>query len=172
MSGGNDITEAVLWRRWRDGKGAAGRAVDEPDASVLAAYAERRLGRRDSDPETDPAIAAVEDWLAGHPEALDDIVAARAAVTGNADATLVARAQALIAAPHGNIVPLRRTAGWRGAVAWSGIAASLVAASLVGFSLGTNDWLNSDSGQDRIFEQVVIGPSASIIATDDEDGGI
>jgi hypothetical protein len=172
MSGGNDITEAVLWRRWREG--AAGRAAAEPDASLLAAYAENRLGRPGIDPETDPAVTAIEDWLADHPEALDDVVAARGAVDGSADVTMVARAQALVAAPEGNIVPLRRKqSDWRNAMAWSGIAASLLAAILIGFSLGTDDMVDlSGNSQNLAIEQVLIGSPGGILAPDDEDTGI
>jgi hypothetical protein len=174
MSGGNDITDAALWRRWRGGESAAGRAAGEPDASLLAAYAENRLGRPGLDPEDDPAIAAIEAWLADHPEAFDDLLAARTAVDGTADAMLVDRAQALIAAPHGNIVPLRRAGSdWRNSVAWSGIAASLVAAVLIGFSLGTDDIVDlSGSGQNPAVEQALIGSPGSILAADDEDTGI
>jgi len=175
MSGGNEFTEAAIWRRWRDGQAEAGRTAAEPDALTLAAYAAGRL--RLGDPETDPALAAIEAWLAEHPDSLDDIVAARAArddgIFDDAAAATIARAQSLIVQPQANIVPLRR-AGWRGAVAWSGIAASLIAASLVGFSIGTDDGLatgGSSQGQVQLLEQALIGPSAPILTADDEDSG-
>jgi hypothetical protein len=174
MSGGNDITDAALWRRWRDGKSAAGEAAAEPDASILAAYAENRLSRPGTDPEADPVVAAVEAWLADNSEALEDVLAARAVGDSVADAAITARAQALIASPQGNVVPLRRTGtGWRSTIAWSGIAASLVAAVLIGFSLGNNDIVDlSDGGQNPAVEQVLIDSPGSILAADDEDTGI
>ncbi|HEY5208353.1 MAG TPA: hypothetical protein VIJ42_02790 [Stellaceae bacterium] len=179
MSGGNEFTEAAIWRRWRDGQAGAGRTADEPDALTLAAYAAGRLGRGTGDPETDPALAAIEAWLAEHPDSLDDIGAARAApddgIFGDASAATIARAQSLIVQPQANIVPLRRTrSGWRGAAAWSGIAASLIAASLVGFSIGIDDGLvtgGSSQGQGQLLEQALIGPSAPILSADDEDSG-
>jgi hypothetical protein len=174
MSEGNEFNEAATWRRWRDGRAVAGDAAAEPDALILAAYAENRLGRPGIDPETDPAIAAVEAWLAEHPEALDDIAAARAGAESLADEASIARAQALIAEPGGNVVTLRPArALWHSAVAWSGIAASMVAAILIGFSLGSNDVVDlSVTGQNPAVEQALIGSPGTILTTDDEDFGI
>jgi len=178
MSGGSEFQDAALYRRWRDGRAVAGETAAEPDAMVLAAYADGRLSRPGSDPETDPAIAAVEAWLLDRDEALDDIAAARlAAVTEtDADSALIARAQALVARPAGNIVPLRhpaRPAAWRSAMAWSGIAASLVAAVLIGFSFGANEAVDlSDGGQPPALEQALTGPASLILTPDDEDAGI
>lgn len=175
MSGGNEFNEAALWRRWRDGQAEAGRAAVEPDALILAAYAEHRLGRRGTDPETDPAVAAVEAWLVDNPDALDDILAARSTADPPAPVALVARVQGLIVRPDGNIVPLRPTrGGWRHAATLSGIAASMIAAIIVGFSLGTDDVVDlSGFGQDQtVIEQpALIGLPGSIL-TDDEDAGI
>lgn len=176
MSGGNEFNEAALWRRWRDGEAEAGRAAAEPDALALAAYAEHRLGRPGTDPETDPAIAAVEAWLVDHPEALDDILAARSTVDPPASESLVARAQGLVVRPDGNVVPLRRASGdWRHTATLSGIAASLIAAVLVGFSLGTDDVVDLSGlglNQTVVEQQALIGSPGSILVTDDEDGGI
>lgn len=178
MSGGNEFTEAALWRRWRDREEAAGETAAEPDALALAAYAERRLGRRGADPETDPAIAEVEAWLASQPAYFDDI---RAAVTqaeapadSRADAVLVARAQALVARAEGNLVSLSRPRrDWRHAVALSSIAASLIAAVLIGFSLGDNNVVElSGFGSTQAQEQPLIGAQGSFLATDDEESGI
>ncbi len=113
MSGGNEFNEAALWRRWRDGQAEAGKAAAEPDALILAAYAEHRLGRRGTDPETDPAIAAVEAWLVDNPDALDDILAARSTADPPAPVALVARVQGLIGRPDGND---RAAAGRRAAI--------------------------------------------------------
>lgn len=175
MSGGNEFTEAALWRRWRGGEAEAGDAAAEPDALILAAYAEHRLGRAGSDPENDPAIAAVDAWLVDHPEALDDILASRAATDQPASAAQVARAQDLITRPQGNIVSMRRTGTWIHAAAWSGIAASMIAAVLVGFSLGTDDVIDLSGfgqGSTVVEQQALIGSSGTILSTDDEDTGI
>jgi hypothetical protein len=174
MSGGNEFHEAALWRRWRDAQAGAGEAAAEPDALTLAAYAEDRLGRPGSDPEIDPAIAAVEAWLLDRPEALDDLVAARAAQESDADAALIARSQSLIARPSGNVVALRPARpAWQNAMAWSGIAASLVAAVLIGFSFGTDEAVDlSDAAQTPVLEQALTGPASIILAPDDEDAGI
>lgn len=174
MSGGNEFTEAALWRRWRDGAEAAGEAAAEPDALALAAYAERRLGRPGADPEADPAVVAIEAWLAAHPDRFEDIVAARNLADPPADAVLVGRAQALIARPEGKVVTLARPRrNWRDAVAWSSIAASLIAAVLIGFSLGDNGVVElSGFGTSQVQEQPLIGAQGTLLATDDEAGGI
>lgn len=171
MSGGNEFNEAAVWRRWRDG--SAGKAAAEPDALNLAAYAETRLARPGIDTETDPAVAAVEAWLADHPEALDDVAAARSAHEEAASAALIARAAALIAQPDAKVVALRPARTWRSAVAWSGIAASLLAAILIGFQLGNDGIVAlSDSAANPAAEQVLIGSPGNILVTDDEDTGI
>ena len=174
MSGGNEFNEAPLWRRWREGQAEAGDAAAEPDALTLAAYAEGRLGRQDGDPETDPAVAAVEAWLAEHPEALTDLAAARLALDEIADPALIARASALIAQPHGNVVTLRqaRRPMWQDAMAWSGIAATLLAAVLIGFQLGNDNVVDLSDSSVSVEQQAPIGSPNAFFATDDEDGGI
>jgi hypothetical protein len=174
MSGGNEFKEAAPWRRWRDGTDAAGEQAAEPDALALAAYADRRLGRRGADPETDPATVAVEAWLADHPDYVDDVVAARNVAGPPADAVLVARAQALIARPEGKVAALSRPRrDWRNAVAWSSIAASLIAAVLIGFSLGDDGVVElSGFGTTQVQEQPLIGAPSAFLAPDDEESGI
>jgi hypothetical protein len=173
MSGGNEFNEAAMWRRWRDGQAAAGEAAAEPDALTLAAYAEARLARPGIDPETDLATAAVEAWLADHPEALGDVVAGRSASDGVASAAVIARATGLIASPNGNVVALRPARTWRSAVAWSSIAASLLAAILIGFQLGNDGIVDlADGSQNPAVEQALIGSPGTILAADDEDTGL
>lgn len=178
MSVGNEFNQAALWRRWRDGKAEAGDAAAEPDALILAAYAENRLGRPGIDPEADPAIAAVEAWLAENPAALDDIAAAQSeAAQSEADNlasdALIARAQALIAQPGGNVMALRPRRAWRSAMAWSSIAASLVVAILIGFQLGNDNVVDlTDTSQNPAVEQVLIGSPGVILAADDEETGL
>ncbi|HXS39334.1 MAG TPA: hypothetical protein VN766_04060 [Stellaceae bacterium] len=124
-----------LWRRWR----ALGEVAPAPDAMELAAYAEQRLGESEA--------ASVEDWLATNPTAWSELAAARGAAEREGapvDAALIARACALVTGTaglprDGTVVPLRRpTPAWRSALAWSSVAASLIATSLVGFSMGSD----------------------------------
>jgi anti-sigma factor RsiW len=142
MTGPGDWTESVaLWRRWRLETSAVADAA-APDPLDLAAYADGRLDETQAEP--------VERWLADHPDAIADLLAAQqaalAAPPALAPEALIARAAALVAAPTGNVLPLRRAGvrapRWRSAVAWGSLAASLVGTSLVGFALGTNAYLN------------------------------
>ena len=136
MAGPVDRTaEAALWRRWRSA--AAGRmAVAEPDTLTLAAWAEGRLSEREAE--------ATEEWLAQHPEIWSDLAAARQGPqTVPAPAAVIARASALVEG-GAEVLPFRRPAprsgSWRVAVAWAGMAASLLVTSLVGFNLGIDTY--------------------------------
>jgi hypothetical protein len=131
VGAGEDDRE--LWRRWR----ALSEVAPAPDAMNFAAYAEHRLGEAEAE--------SVEDWLATDPTGWNELAAARGtSELDSADAGLIARACALVtdtaALPQdGTVVPLRRPApAWRSALAWSSIAASLIATSLVGFSMGSD----------------------------------
>src|SRR5690348_16603 len=112
MAGPRDRTdEAALWRRWRSASASAEMTSAAPDALLLAAYADRRLPEEAAD--------AVEDWLAAHPEAMSDILAARRAGGGEnppPPEALVARAAALVAAGGAQILTFpqaaRRRATW------------------------------------------------------------
>lgn len=132
---GDETEERALWRRWR--QVAAGNAAT-PDALDLAAYAEGRLDEAEA--------MAIETWLAAHPEILADVQMARVLAPAPSDtshAAIVAKACALVTGSrltpaNSNVVPLHRgMAAWRSALAWSSVAASLVAASLVGFTMGS-----------------------------------
>jgi len=175
MIGGFDRSEAALWRRWSADEAAAGEAAAEPDALLLAAYAAHRLGRTGGDPEYDSEIMAIEGWLASHPEALDDILAARAATTEANEilvpATALSRAEGLVAGSESGVVSLgAHRGGWRRSVAAGGIAASLIAASLVGFSIGLNDWLSIGSAtRGHGMEAEMFGPPAPLLGGLDED---
>ncbi len=116
--------EAALWRRWRSA--AAESAVAAPDALVLAAYAENRVDAAERD--------AVERWLAADPDALSDMLAARAARLEDT---------------AGQVVALRRRPSprpsWRNSIVWGSLAASLLVTSLVGFGLGASSTLPETS---------------------------
>jgi hypothetical protein len=148
--------ERGLWRRWRAFSKAEAPA---PDALTLAAYAESRLD--------EAAAELVENWLAAYPEALADIAAARALSREHpyrADDAIIARASALVASNSGTVVPFRRTAsGWHNALAWSSVAASLIATSLVGFALGSDAYQNLSRNQttDVVSADALDGPPAT-----------
>lgn len=144
---GAGFKDRRLWQRWKalDGKPRAA----EPDALLLAAYAEGRLSESESE--------AVEAWLAVAPEALDDIVAARALEQRPPQLTyqhILTNACDLVsgateAPATAAILPFRRRvpAQWRTALAWSSIAASIACASLVGFSMGSDAYANLSGTQ-------------------------
>ena len=129
---GDDAGDRALWRRWYAG---TAKSVPQPDVMILAAYAEGRLSETEAAP--------VEAWLALHPAALDDVIAARDMTLHPpriAFATIVTHASALVdGATPTNVVSLRHAVPrWRNALAWSGIAASLAVASLGGFAMGND----------------------------------
>jgi hypothetical protein len=133
--------EIALWRHWQTAMvNAAGEAAPAPDPLLLAAYAEHRL--------SETAAEDVESWLARHPEALADVLAAAesdAGGTGGAQpsAAALAKATDLVSERDPTVVPFRRSArsaspAWRVAASRVAVAASLLVVSLVGFALGTD----------------------------------
>jgi anti-sigma factor RsiW len=130
---------AALWRRFR-ALDRTGTNRDEPTALELAAYAEGRLN--------EAAARRIEAWLCAHPEALDDVVAARTGEEASASRAVTERAAALVAAdPAGaEIIPFRRKAtpsyAWRMHVTRAAVAASLLLTGLVGFTLGSQSYAN------------------------------
>jgi hypothetical protein len=118
MAGG-----AGLWARYR----ARLARVPEPDAMQLAGYAENRLGEAES--------AAVESWLARHPEAIAAVLAARAAASSAAlplgRRADIDAARALVAG-RGGASHLQLLRG----VAWGSVAAGLLVACLAGYEAG------------------------------------
>jgi hypothetical protein len=157
--------ESALWRHWRAATAnAAGAAIPAPDPLLLAAYAEHRLSEAEAE--------RVEAWLARHPEAIEDVLAAApsntAASAQTPDASL-ARAMALVPGSDPTVVPFRRPAKpvitWRIAVARVGVAACLLVVSLVGFALGTDAYtslLNSD--QSAALSQDLFDPPTGIFS--------
>lgn len=129
--------DRLLWQRWQV-LGEESR-VAEPDALLLAAYAEGRLSEAEAE--------AAEAWLAATPDVLGDVIAARANDRPRpVSERMLASASALVpdAVPPGaEILPFRPhppqlRPQWRTALAWSSIAASLLCASLIGFSMGSD----------------------------------
>lgn len=170
MGPGEKAGEAALWARWRALAAASeAKRAPEPDALLLAAYAEGRLN--------EAAAAAVEVWLAEEPERLADIVAARAAATATAVApeALVARATALVGPADPKIVPFRyptrRAQGWRSVAAWGSLAASILATSLIGFALGNDAYLTLAGGSsgETAVQDLFEPPGSGIFPTMEED---
>jgi hypothetical protein len=151
---GAEALERRLWRRWQALDVMAPRAA-EPDALTLAAYAEGRLSEIEAE--------AVEAWLATEPEGVDDIIAAREInqrppnlvyqhVLSNACHLVggVDTAAAPLTTPETtNVVTLhhRRLPQWRTALAWSSVAASLLCASMIGFSMGSDAYASLSQTQ-------------------------
>lgn len=160
--------EAALWRRWRSASASVEAGGSEPDALLLAAYAEGRV------PEH--AAEALEDWLVSHPETLSDILAARLAVgveNTPAAPAIVARAAGLVAPGNGQVLTFRRPssrlAGWRAAALWGGMAASLAVTSLIGFSLGNSAYLSLAGGASPAFGQELFDPPTGLFNSLDEE---
>lgn len=169
---GERAADAALWRRWRlDRRSEPGPRA--PDPMLLAAYAEGRLREAEAEP--------VEDWLADHPSALDDVLAASTA-TAAADQpvpeSVMLRAAALVPAAIGGrstvvpfplaVAPRRRAL--RTAMTWGGLAASLLVTSLVGFGIGNNAY-DSLAGQPATVESVAheLTDPPSALFDDDEE---
>jgi hypothetical protein len=166
MAGRGDSEERALWRRW-----SMHARIDPPapDALALAAYAEGRL--------SETAAAPIELWLAAHPEALSeilaDIAAARDATLDAADAAVIAKASALVAGARDNVIPLRRAApAWRNALAWSSVAASLLAASFVGFALGSDAYQHLARTQTAEAASDTFDAASTLDSVFNDDSGI
>jgi len=142
---GAEINDRRQWQRWQ----ALGKQsrVAEPDTMLLAAYAEGRLDEAEAEP--------VEAWLAATPEALGDLVAARSADRDPPRLVrerIIDKAGALVPPARAEILPFRakpqpRLPQWRTALAWSSLAASIVCASLVGFSMGSDAYASLSGTQ-------------------------
>src|SRR5260221_11302335 len=113
MAGPRDRTdEAALWRRWRSASALVDAGV-EPDALLLAAYAEDRL--------PDEAADAIENWLAVHPDMVSDVLAGRRTARTESPAPsppVWGRASALVPAGERQVTRFRRPAGRRVTSLW------------------------------------------------------
>jgi anti-sigma factor RsiW len=169
MAGPSDRTdEAALWRRWRSASAAGEAAAVEPDALLLAAYADGRL------PEA--ASGTVEDWLAAHPEIVSDVLAARGAARGEEPAAsdaVITRATTLVVAGDAQLLtfpqPAGRRASWRTAALWSGVAASLVVTSMIGFTLGSSAYLSLARSTPSALGQELFDPPTGLFNSLAED---
>lgn len=163
---GDGDNDRGLWQRWRH---LAASEVPAPNALTLAAYAEGRLSEEEAE--------SVENWLATYPEALTEVLAARAVPQSPeiAPERLIEAASALVPEKLGeNVVLLRRPAHgapqWRNAIAWSSVAASLIAASFVGFSLGSDAYQKlspSQSGESAYADALEVSPSLESLFGED-----
>jgi hypothetical protein len=147
--------EAGLWRRWRAATTPGG---SEPSPLELAGYAENRL--------SEAAAEAIEAWLAAHPLAAEDVLAARRAAHSPLPAAaelVVAQASALVGGAE--ILPFRKPAAarsWRQAASWAAMAASIAVASLVGYTLSNETFVLSGGGQSSTFSQQLIDPPTGL----------
>ena len=159
--------ENALWRHWR---AAVVNATGEvaPDPLLLAAYAEQRLD--------EAAAEEIEAWLALHPEAIDDVLAARDSNTQLAAAAhpsedVLARGMALVADLDATVIPFRRPARplqpvWRVAVGRVAVAASLLVVSLLGFELGTDAYTSLLSADQQAgLSQDLFDPPSGIFSS-------
>jgi anti-sigma factor RsiW len=171
MTGLGDKAEgAALWQRWRSRWRAVAKDGGDDNALLLAAYVDGRLAAAKAE--------AVEEWLVDHPEALDDVIAARTAVGAAlpmAPQSVLVRAEALVAARDETVVGFAdraaRRRGWRTAAAWSGLAASLLATSLFGFALGSNayfDLMRQPLAPESMFHQL-LDPPGQLFSMEDEE---
>jgi hypothetical protein len=160
--------DAAIWRRWRSAA-AMGAARAEPDALALAAYAEGRLSETDAE--------AIEDWLALNPAATEDVVLARraeAVASPAASAAVIARAAALVGA-GAEVLAFRRPApsrrSWRLAASWSAMAASLVMACVLGYTVGHDAGIYATlaRGSSTALGQELLDPPTGLFNGLDED---
>jgi hypothetical protein len=165
MAGSRGGTEeAALWRRWRSAAGWDGRPGAELDPLLLAAYAEGRLSRT--------AMETVEEWLARHPEGIQDVLAARLAARPELREApaAAARAAALVSESDAQVLAFpRRISGWRAAIVYSGMAASLLVTSLVGFALGSDTYLTLAGNARPGVGQELLDPPSGLFYSSDED---
>jgi hypothetical protein len=166
----NRAEESALWRHWRRAVvNAAGEAAAVPDPLLLATYAEHGLSEAEAE--------GVEAWLARHPEAIDDILAATVSKSASLSAppeAAIAQAMALVPGSNPNVAPFRRpvrpVVTWRVAVARVGVAASLLIVSLVGFALGTDAYTSlQTSDPSAALSQDLFDPPAGVFSSFGEE---
>lgn len=132
---------AALWRRFHTlDRIERDQAVDDAGVALdLAAYADGRL--------SEVAAGPIEAWLVAHPEALDDVIAARSTRDATVPQRIVDRAAALVTgdSSDGRIVPFHPSPAfrsWRVHVARVAVAACLLLTGLAGFTLGSGAYDN------------------------------
>ncbi len=136
-NGGNG---AGLWAQAREGWFEAAPCPEAPESLTIAAYLDGTLDAA--------ARAPVEAWMTVSPEALDFVIAARAAQTAAPEAApdnLLSRARGLVREPpraaQGGVrawLTLRirfQAEAWR-PIAWAAAAAALLVVATGGFELG------------------------------------
>jgi anti-sigma factor RsiW len=169
MPGPLDRTDdAALWRRLRSAA-AMGPAPAEPNALVLAAYAEGRLSEAEAE--------ALEEWLAQNPAVTTDVLFARRAERTPlpaASPAIIARASALVGTSAEVLrfprpTPSRR--GWRSAASWGAMAASLVMAIVLGYTVGHDAGVYAElaRGSSTALGQELIDPPTGLFNGLDED---
>jgi len=87
---------------------------------------------------------------------------------------VMVRASALIGAADGvRVVPFRRPVApprrWRDAARWSGMAASLLVASFVGFAMGNDTFVTLAGGSNPALSNELLDPPTGLFQGLDED---
>lgn len=154
-----------LWRRARPAWRARAAEAEAPDSLEIAAYLEGRLDAAARD--------RLEDLLAGSPESLDLVLAARRSLaegSAPAAAALIERACALVPGP----APRRpRVAGWlisltqafrrRERAATLALAAcAVILAGIGGFELGRMGYINTLAVEAYLAEEIDFGLGADV----------
>jgi hypothetical protein len=160
--------DAALWRRWRTAGAAEPAVPSDPDALLLAAYAEDRLS---------PAAAeAVEEWLTVNPLAAQDIIAARRAVAMQlpvASPDVISRAAALVGVADGvSVLAFRRPSPrrhWRDTLRIGAMAASVLVASFLGFAMGNDTFVTLAEGNGPALSLELLDPPTGLFNGLDED---
>jgi anti-sigma factor RsiW len=138
---------AELWRKFQAGRGPGNDPAGEaPDPMLIAAY---------MDGSVDPEVRdRVEAWLAGSPDALSLVLAARAAQAATPPAAppeLLARARGLVRPAAVEAGRERTLAGWFAGLArpsvWAASAAVMLFAAVVSFELGREATVNLTAAQ-------------------------
>lgn len=172
MTGSGERAEdAALWQRWRALSPAAGTSAAAGDPNALAAYAEGRLDEAMAEP--------VEASMFDDPELLDDVIAARAlaqAKLPDAAEPAIAAAMALVPPQGAQILAFPKApsahsrGGFRMAMTWGGLAASLLITGFFGFTLGSNAYLNltTPAVTESAFHEILDPPGGLFLPTGGE----
>lgn len=155
--------DRALWRRLRaESQGAADGEAWSPDEMALAAYLDGTLDEAER--------AEVEAWLAAEPAGLELVLAARESLAEPdvaAPEAVVRRAAALVPDPPGNRLARRLrwafTPVWQ-PLGWSGAAAGVLLACVVGFQLGQSGYRSSVT-----LEQLEIAEAGFVFDPADEE---
>lgn len=115
-----DDTDRQLWQRYV----ATAEQAFQPDALMLAAYADRTLDQTETE--------LVEAWLARNPDQISWIIEARRANQDPAPLQTIRRARSLVSATARRD---RALAAWQPLAGWCAVAAALVMICMTGLEM-------------------------------------